>query len=337
LHTGSDPPKLGREALGKPAVKIQTILVNYKTPDMTLDAVAAALKALAPIEGAHRVDVVDNDSQDGSEAKLREAVEKRGWSDRVHVHQTGHNGGFGYGNNFAIRIGLALEEPPDYVYLLNSDAFPEEGSIERLASFLESHPAAGIAGSYIHGVDGEPHLTAFRFPTLRSELVSGVRLGVLTKLLGDCDVPIIPMPSETRRVDWLAGASMMIRRRVLEEVGLFDETFFLYYEETDLCLRAARQGWETWYVVESSVAHVGSATTGLQDKSRRTPGFWFDSRSHYFRKNHGAPYLAASNVAHAAGIFTWRVRRRIQRKPETHAPHYLVDFVRHSWGSGRRS
>ena len=92
-------------------------------------------------------------------------------------------------------------------------------------------------------------------------------------------------------VDWLAGASLMIRRQVLDEIGLFDERYFLYFEETDLCLRAQRAGWTSRYVKESRIMHIGSVSTGMKTW-KRMPGYWFDSRLRYFTKNHGAFYAA---------------------------------------------
>ncbi|MCB9592020.1 MAG: glycosyltransferase family 2 protein [Sandaracinaceae bacterium] len=309
-------------------MKLLAITLNYKTPRMTLDAVRAALPALARVDGGWRLDVVDNDSQDGSEATLREGVAELS---NVRFLQTGHNGGFGFGNNYAIRAALESDDPPDYVYLLNSDAFPSEHAIEALVDYLDAHPDVGIAGSYIHGVDGEPHLTAFRFPSLASEVLGAFRLGALKRVLSDHEVPIIPMPDTTRAVDWLAGASMMIRREVLESVGLFDETFFLYFEETDLCRRARLRGWATHYVVESRVAHVGHGSTGLKDKSKPMPRYWFDSRRHFFRKSYGPAYTWAANAAHAVGLATFKARAGLQRKADTDPTGFLKDFVKYNF------
>ena len=306
------------------ARRVLTIIVNYKTPDLTIQSYQSALKQLTN----GRIIVVDNDSGDGSFDKIAAAIEADKVSDRVQVVASGHNGGFGYGNNFAIRRGLAEKPSFDYFYLLNSDAFPEDGAIERLVDFLEQRPEAGIVGSYIHGVDGTPHDTAFRFPTAAGELESTLRLGVVSRLLKD-HVVSMGFPDKETQVDWLAGCSMMIRRQVLEEVGLFDETFFLYFEETDLCMRARRQGWLTYYVPESSVAHVGSASTGIQDLERRTPTYWFDSRAHYFRKNYGDRYLWTANAAWLVGQAVWSVRRRVQGKARADAPQIMQDFVRH--------
>ena len=162
----------------------------------------------------------------------------------------------------------------------------------------------GIVGSYVHGTDGAPHVTAFRFPTIQSEIEGSLRLGVVTRALKDFEVPV-GIPESTTEVDWLAGASMMVRRRVLEQVGLFDESFFLYFEETDLCRRVRRAGHRIVYVKESSVAHIGSASTGMKTWTK-VPDYWFDSRRHYFLKNHGRAYLAAATAARPRGPHAMR-------------------------------
>jgi GT2 family glycosyltransferase len=307
-------------------VKVQAIVVNYRTAEMTLDAVRALLVALERIPDSQVV-VVDNDSQDGSYAKLARAAQAmRG---RVTVLASDKNGGFGYGVNVGLRYGLASRSPADYFYLLNSDAFPDPSAVSELLQVLEREPRAGIAGSYIYGLDGLPHQTAFRFPSPISELERALRLGLMSKILSRWRV-VMPVPDSDREVDWVAGASMMIRREVFADVGGFDETFFLYFEETDFCLRAKQAGWSTHYVRGSAVAHIGSASTGLKDHRRRMPEYWFDSRHHYFKKNHGPAYLALSDLLFALGFSLWRVRRRIQGKPDEDPPALLSDFIRHS-------
>lgn len=307
--------------------RLLTVLLNYRTAAMTLQAAEAALRAMEGIAG--ELVIVDNDSGDGSFERLSEEAAARGWTggNRVRVIQSGRNGGFGAGNNAGIRAGLSDGTAPDYVYILNSDAFPAPDAIRLLLDALEADPKAGFAGSYIHGTDGQPHVTAFRFPSILSELEGAARLGPITRLLGDHTVPL-GIPQATRRVDWLAGASLMMRRRVLDEIGLFDETFFLYFEETDLCRRAARAGWPTLYVRESHVAHVGSASTGMK-KWERIPGFWLESRWHYFAKSHGRPYAAVATLAHLAGGTLWRLRRLVQGKPRIDPPHFLRDLLAH--------
>lgn len=313
-------------------MKLGTIILNWRTPDMTLKAVESALRESERIDGAHRLVIVDNDSQDGSFEKMRDAVAAKAKSSdlwkTVEVLQSCHNGGFGAGNNYGIRHLMASKAPPEYIYILNSDAFPEEDAIKHLVDYLDGHPEAGVAGSYIHGTDGVPHTTAFRFPSIQSEIEGSLRLGVVSRAFSDFIVPI-GIPEKTQPVDWLAGASFLVRRSILERVGLFDETFFLYFEETDLCRRIRDAGFEIIYVLESSVAHIGSVSTGMKEWNK-TPDYWFDSRRHYFLKNHGRGYMTAATLARMFGSSVWQIRRRLQSKEDEDPPGFLQGLTSHS-------
>ena len=308
--------------------RLLTVILNWRTPEMTLQSAEAALRALDGIEGA--LVIVDNNSGDGSFEAMAQAVAARGWDrgpQQVRVLQSGHNGGFGAGNNFGIRAGLPDGGRPDFVYILNSDAFPEAGAIRALLDHLLAHPETGFAGSYIHGPEGEPHRTAFRFPSVAGEFEAHLRLGLVSRLLRE-SIVAQPIPEATVRVDWLAGASLMMRQEVLERIGLFDETFFLYFEETDLCRRAARAGWPTDYVRSSRVTHIGSVSTGMKTWSR-IPRFWLDSRWHYFTKTHGVPYAVVATLAALSAGALWRLRLLIQNKDRGDPPRYLRDMAAH--------
>jgi hypothetical protein len=315
--------------------QLLSVILNWRSAEMTLHSAEAALAALEGIEGA--LVIVDNDSGDGSYERLAQEVAARGWDhgpQQVRVLQSGRNGGFGAGNNFGIRAGLPGGGRPDYVYILNSDAFPDRQAIRALLDHLEAHPETGFAGSFIHGTDGVPHRTAFRFPSIAGEFEAQVRFGPVSRLLRRWIVAQ-PMPERTGRVDWLAGASLMMRQDVLDRIGLFDERFFLYFEETDLCRRAALAGWPTDYVVESRVAHIGSASTGMKAWTR-IPQFWLDSRLHYFTKQHGRAYAALATLAALAGGGLWRFRLLIQRKDRGDPPRYLRDMTAHHLRHGFR-
>ncbi|MGR3377593.1 glycosyltransferase family 2 protein [Salipiger abyssi] len=307
--------------------KLLVISLNYRTAEMTLRSVQFALREMTGLNA--ELVIVDNDSGDGSFETMQAALASEPWAQGAPVRliQSGHNGGFGAGNNVGIRAGWSDGSRPDYVYILNSDAFPDPGSIRALYDHLESHPATGFAGSYIHGEDGEAHMTAFRFPSVASEFEGAARFGPFSRLLKHKIVPI-GIPQTRERVDWIAGASMMMRQSVLDEIGLFDETFFLYFEETDLCLRAARAGHEVHYIRDSEVTHIGSVSTGMKTW-QRVPGFWLDSRWHYYSKNHGRAYAALATLAHVAGGVLWRLRRLVQNKPPADPPHFLRDLVFH--------
>lgn len=306
-----------------------TVILNWRTADMTLRAAEAGLRAMEGLRGA--LTIVDNDSGDGSFERISAEVAARGWDKGavpVRVIQSGRNGGFGAGNNVGIRAGLPDGSRPDYVYLQNSDAFPAPGGIRALFDHLERHPGTGFAGSLIVGEDGVPHRTAFRFPSILSEFEASVRFGPVSRLLRR-HIVAQPIPDTTSRVDWLAGASLMMRQDVLDEVGLFDETFFLYFEETELCHRAADAGYPTDYVRESVVTHIGSVSTGMKTWARM-PAYWFDSRRYYFSKVHGRVYAAFATASLVFGSGLWRLRLLVQRKDRGDPPRFLRDLVAHS-------
>lgn len=307
---------------------VLTIILNWRTPDMTLRAAEAAMTAMQGIEG--EILIVDNGSGDGSFETLTREADERGWTreGRLRVVSSGRNGGFGAGVNFGIQAGLATGAAPDFCYLLNSDAFPEPDAIRTLRDFLIATPDAGLAGSHVEGTDGKPHQTAFRFPSIASEFEHAAMTGLISRLLSR-SIVAMPIPETAARVDWTAGASLLIRRQVFEQIGGFDETFFLYFEETDLCLRAARAGWATWYVPASRVAHVGSASTGLS-AAARTPDYWFDSREHYFVKNHGHIYATVTTLAWIAGGTIWTVHRLLTGKPNRHRQGHMASLILHS-------
>ena len=147
------------------------------------------------------------------------------------------------------------------------------------------------------------------------------------------------MGDDPEQADWVSGASMVVRRAVLDAVGPMDEGYFLYFEETDFCLQARRAGWQTWYLPQAAVVHVAGQSTGLTGphaKVARVPGYWFDSRRRFFSKNHGRAYAMAADLAWAIAHLSCRVRRWI--KPgDTDPPTLLRDFIRRSaWMVGSR-
>jgi GT2 family glycosyltransferase len=195
-----------------------------------------------------------------------------------------------------------------------------------------------VVGSRLEDPDGKPQSAAFRFFSILGELERGFRLRAASWLLSRWAV-VLPQPREACRVGWVSGASLMVRREVLETVGLMDEGYFLYCEEVDLCLQASRAGWECWHEPESRVVHLGGQSTGVDptDTSRRPPAYVFESRRRYFVKNHGRAYASVADLCWLGAHLVWRVRARLRRPPQRAAPGLLSDFVRHSalWRSNR--
>jgi GT2 family glycosyltransferase len=311
-------------------VNVLVVLINYKTPALTLRALHAVVAELDRLPDS-RVALIDNGSGDDSVPALEKGLDAGALRDRVDLLVSPENRGFAGGVNLALIPALRGPSPPRFVYLLNSDALPAPGSVATLVRFLEANPSAGIAGSYIHGPDGETHDTAFRFPGVASQFEESLGIGVVSRLL-DRYLVSKPVPRVATRVDRLAGASMLIRREVFDAIGAYDENFFFYYEETDFCRRAAGAGFATWYVPESRVEHIGAASSGWKDLAKPRAPYWWEGRRWYFYKNHGLLYLWAVNLAWLAGFALGEPRRRLMGRRGPFPPRYFRDFLRHNFG-----
>lgn len=307
------------------------VILNYRTPDLTIDCLRSLVTEVESLPGT-RVVVSDNASGDGSVEKISAAINTQGWSNWVSLMPLERNGGYAFGNNAVIRPALESAAPPTYFLLLNPDTIVRPGALKALVDFMDQHPQAGIAGSRLEYPDGTPQCSAFRFHTLLSELDAGLRLGVVSNLLAQW-VVAPPIPETICQTDWVAGASMIVRRELFEQVGLLDEKYFMYYEEMDFCLQAKRAGWTCWYVPSSRVIHLVGQSSGVTDTKRppkRRPQYWFDSRRRYFVKNYGWLYAALADALWIFGFSLWRLRRVIQRKPDSDPPKFLGDFIRNS-------
>lgn len=313
-------------------MKLLIVIVNYKSARLTLDCLQsldAEISSLCPKGLDITVIVADNKSSDDSVDRLQVARASRPW---LTIQPLPKNGGFAYGNNAAIAPALAGSDKPDFVLLLNPDTIVLPGAIQALLDFMSANPKVGIAGSRLEDPDGTPQRSAFRFHSIAGEFERGIRMGFVTRLLHKKMIAP-PVPDEAGPCDWVAGASMMIRRAVFETAGLLDERYFMYFEEVDFCLAARRAGWSCWYVPASRVVHLVGAVSQMSDNRRhraRRPAYWFESRRRYFVKNHGWIYAALADVAYLTAHAMWRLRRLLQRKEDTDPPRLLLDSLAHS-------
>lgn len=318
------------------AVSVLIVIVNFRTPKLVVDCLQS-LEFEVRQQPATRVTIVDNASGDHSADLIAAAIRSAGWSDWVTLICSPVNGGFSYGNNLAIRPTLDSTSPPRYYWLLNPDTVVRLGALRALTDFLCKNEKVGICGTGIDEADGTPWPFAFRFPSMLSELENGVNFGPVTRALERWRV-LRQMSQSPTLVDWVSGASMVVRWEVFKSIGLMDEDYFLYFEETDFCLQARRADWQCWYFPQSRVLHISGQSTGVTAKSevpKRLPGYWFDSRRRYFVKNHGRTYSIITDVIWVVAYFFRCIRAWLQRKPERDPPHYLQDFCKHSalWNS----
>jgi GT2 family glycosyltransferase len=292
-----------------------------------------SLRALAPQKdalGGGQVVIIDNDSGDDSVEKISTAIQIEGWSSWVVVIPMNRNGGFAFGNNVGFSKALSSPDYVDYIMLLNPDSLAQHGAIENLVTFMNAHPNAGIAGSRLLNGDGGIECSAHTFHSPLSELLEGARLGLLSKSLSNYEITP-PLRDEAHLCDWVSGSSMIIRRKVIEDIGFMDEGFFLYFEEVDFFFRAAQAGWQTWYVPESIVMHIEGASTGIKSTKRR-PAYWYNSRRRYFVKHSGISALILADLLWSFGRLTFFIRRFLRLGAQGSLPdpkYYSFDLL---WG-----
>ena len=310
-------------------MKLLIVILNYRVTDLTVDCLRSLADRIHRIPDAE-VAVLENGTSDEAAEQLRRTIDGNGWGSWVKLTAIQTNLGFTGGNNLIIREALASQNPPDYVLLLNADTVVLDETLGPLVQFMDAHPKVGIAGSTLLSLEHEVQASAFRFQGIASEFINGVRLGVVSKLLERYNV-VAPTPTEACPVDWVSGACMIIRRGLLERIGLLDEGLYTYYDDIDICLRAKRAGWETCFVPESRVVHLEGASTKIRSGIvKRRPQYWFQARRRFFLKSHGPLYAALVDAAAIAGFASWRARRRIQCKPDGDPANMLFDMIANS-------
>lgn len=319
-------------------MKLWVLIVNYRTPQLTLGCVRSLLPLLS--EGIDvRAVVIDNCSADGSAELLKQELPRLECGFPISFIVSPRNGGFAYGNNEAIRQCLAEvlsgegAGTDEFVWLLNPDAYLQANAVRPLLEFFHDRPQVGIVGSRIEDEDGGVRCSAFRQPTLWSEIDATLGFGPLSRLLER--YRIAPPPSaQPHQTDWVSGASLFMRAELLSVVGLMDERYFMYFEETDYCLAAQAHGYQVWYWPDFSVVHLAGQASGVTGKTRmlkRRPKYWFDSRDYFFRKHHGAAYLHLANLAWLLCYPVGRAWRAVRCKPNENPPRLWWDFLRYSY------
>ncbi len=179
----------------------------------------------------------------------------------------------GYAAN--LNRGIA-ETTGELVLVNNPDAVPEPGAVAALVAFMEAHPRCGVAGPQLLDPDGAWQPSRRRFPTVGGTLVRRTPLRLLFPPLERqrSHYNLDERPTEPVRADWMLGGSLLLRRSMLDRLGGYDPGFRMYGEEIDLCYRAAKAGWERWYVPEAVVRHRWDALSDRRFLSRRTLWHW---------------------------------------------------------------
>jgi N-acetylglucosaminyl-diphospho-decaprenol L-rhamnosyltransferase len=270
---------------------VSVVVVSYNTAHL-LDQMFGALKAT---KGAFRcqVIVVDNASRDDSVEILRTRYSC------AELIENKVNVGFARANNQAIRQARGR-----YILLLNTDAFVSSDTLHKTIEFMDAHPRCGVLGVKLVGRDGSLQPSCRYFPTPWNVFLASTGLKRFfpgARLVDDMSWD----HGSVRECDWVPGCYYLVRREVIERVGLFDPRYFLYYEEVDHCRAVRRGGWSVVYYPFTEVVHIGgesAASMGpLNARSRQISALQVESELLYFRKQHGSAGLVLALLLGLAG------------------------------------
>jgi GT2 family glycosyltransferase len=310
--------------------RIAVVIVNYKTPEL----VARCLDSLAneQREGwTIRAYVGDAASGDGSTEIINRHIAEQGFA-FASCFDIGGNHGFAYGNNYILARKVLRDADADYVWFLNPDTYVLPGALAALIAVLRAHPGAGVAGSRLENPDGSLRAYGFRFPAPWREFFRGARLPLQRRLLPACEIQITDL-HDTRRVDWVSGASFMMPLNVIQRVGLMDARYFLYFEEVEYMARVRDAGFEIWHASDSRVVHLAGQATGVRagDKPRRLPAYWYHSRFRFFCDRYGQGSAILANGLFLLGNALFRVLRALRLKAPGDAPYLWRDMFAHGF------
>jgi GT2 family glycosyltransferase len=249
---------------------LSVIIVNWNTRDLLCQCIDSLIQTINKIDT--EILVVDNGSSDGSGDMVRERFPG------VKLIENRRNLGFARANNQAMALAKGR-----YFLLLNPDTQVKEGALEKILSFMDTHLETGIAGGQLLNSSGTKQNSVANFPSLATELLNKRFLRWLfpEKFPGKERTYHDPID-----VDSVIGACMMVRRTAIEQVGLLDEDYFLFLEETDWCYRMKKAGWKVYHMPTAEILHFQGKSAETEKGKARIE--YYRSRYHYFKKNKGS-------------------------------------------------
>ncbi len=259
------------DEMDAPEISVSVIILNYNTKQIVLDCLESVFST---IEGLpFEVYVVDNASVDGSVSAICRQY------NQVNIIENKINQGFAKANNLALKIIRGK-----YALLLNSDTILTKNAVKILFDFMESKPQAGIACGQLLNRDGSKQNSSAGFPNFLNLIINESVLNALfpgiTGKRSNLKSPV--------RVDSCIGASILIRTKAIKEVNYFDESFFFFFEETDLAFRMMQVGWPSYIVPDAHIYHLQGKSVGHSIKSRI---LFYESRYIYFKKRFSRMYI----------------------------------------------
>lgn len=308
-------------------MRLAIIIVNYRTPKLVIDCLISLQNEIEI--GCDAVVVVDNASDDRSVEQIEKAINENNWKQWVQIVPSNVNGGFSAGNNIGIGTLKA-----DAHLLLNSDTVVRPEAIKSLLEAMQAHPQAGLISPRLEWPDSMPQISCFRYHSPLSELINAAATGPITKLLNKYNVPLT-LSDTPIEPQWTSFACVLIRCEVIEQIGLMDEGYFMYFDDVDYCRRARNAGWKILHWPEARVVHLrggsGSVKADLAARKRPKP-YLYASRSRYFTKFYGLIGLWIANLFWLAGRCISLSRELVNHKK----PHTCEYAARDIWMNWRQ-
>lgn len=257
---------------------ISIVIVSFNTKKLLVDCIKSIKKYTKGVD--YEIIVVDNASEDGSDQAARDLEAK--------VIKNDKNLGFAKANNQGVKASSG-----DFVLFLNSDTVITGNLLKEMVSWMRKNPDAGVSTCALKNKDGSIQATGGYFPTL-IRVFSWMTIQdfpLVDKLIK----PFHPLHSKAgfsrgedfysskKELDWVTGAFLLVQKDILEKVGGWDETFFMYVEETDLCYRIKKEGYKVWYLPRWNITHYGGASSKASEFSllREYEGVKKFYRKHY--------------------------------------------------------
>jgi len=287
----------------KKNVELSVVIVNYRTPHFIIDCLETLLPELSDINS--RVVIVDNHSNDDSLNIICSWLVNHDHENIVLLLASDKNAGFSAGNNIGIQAQSA-----NFYLLLNSDTLVHSGAVEILLQTADRYTDAGLISPRLEWEDGKGQESCFRFHSPVGEFLIAAQTSVFTKFLSRFWVA---MPVQTAEIEtqWTSFACVLIRSEVIDQIGLLDDGFFMYFEDEEFCLRATRAGWKIIHNPDSHVVHLRGGSSPVKEKTRlgkRVPRYFYESRTRFLYLAYGWAGLAFSNLLWWVGRSISKVR-----------------------------
>jgi GT2 family glycosyltransferase len=253
---------------------ISIVIVNWNTQNLLRNCLKSINDTVRDV--TFEIIVVDNASDDGSVPMLREEFPG------VTLIKNSENRGFGAANNqaFAIMNGT-------YALLLNTDIVLTDNAIYELFSFMETHPGAAMACGQLLNRDGSKQNSIANFPTLLTLMTN---ISLLEYLFPKKFPSKRYKHTEPIEIESAIGACLIVRKTAMDEVGIFDERYFFFFEETDWAYRMHSAGWKIYHIPSAMIYHLQGQSIGRNVRSRIE---YYRSRYHFFKKWKSGPYTGA--------------------------------------------